>query len=118
MNRRDLLKSLPAAAVLPAVVSVPATAATETPVMAAFREWHAFNAIMNGEEGRLMAEDDFNAGCQKLDNMNCRVMELPAQNAQDIVAKVISWTDSGGFELPRDDHPFWNEARAMLEGAA
>ena len=117
-SRRNLLKALPAVAVLPALTAVPAIAAPETPVMAAFREWDAMNAMMNGAEGMSMAEPEFNAGCQALDDLNCRLMELPAQNAQDIVAKVISWTDSGGFELPNSDHPFWNEARALVGGAA
>jgi hypothetical protein len=38
LNRRALLKAVPAFAVLPALAAVPAIAASETPVMAAFRE--------------------------------------------------------------------------------
>lgn len=111
MNRRTVLGMAPAAI---AVGVVPAFAQTDTPVMALFRKWERFNAQMNGGEARALDDEEFDARMQDLNELGQRLMETPAQNAQDIVAKVISWTDSGGFELPGNDEPFWAEARAVV----
>jgi hypothetical protein len=118
MKRRDLMKMAPAmvaAGALPAS-ALQATASDETPVMRLFREHEAWNAYINGPETRSMPDDEFNAVLASYQDVEDRMMAEPARNAQDVVAKVLAWTDSGGFELPSPDAKpkFWAEIHAMV----
>ncbi|WP_017999057.1 hypothetical protein [Paracoccus sp. N5] len=116
MNRRALLKALPAAVVAGAA---PAAALcvvdlAETPVMRMFRQWVAEETRLNGEEGRTMPESQFNADLFAQNELSNRIMEAPAEDARDMIAKALAWTSYGTFELPNDDHAFWAEARALV----
>lgn len=115
-SRRNLLKALPAVAVIPVVGAVPALAQTETPVMRLFREHEAWNAYINGPDTRSMPDYEFNAVLTRYQDVEDRMMAEPARNAQDVLAKVLAWTDSGGFELPSPESKpeFWAEIRTML----
>lgn len=118
MNRRDLLTAAPAALVAGAL---PAAAATETPVMALFREWRSHNAWLNGPATDGMPDEEFDSLCADDMEMVERMLLEPAHDVRDVCAKLIAVTDFGelisyaGLEgaerLPA-------EARALIGGVA
>ncbi|MDQ7776259.1 MAG: hypothetical protein Q4615_10395 [Paracoccus aminovorans] len=120
MNRRALLKLAPAVL---AAGAVPAAALcvvdpAETPVMRAYREWEALYAFLNRDDRGGLSADDWNSECDRRIEIEDQMMEMPAQNARDIIAKVLAYTANGDSELPYPDHAFWAEARALVGGAA
>lgn len=115
MRRRDLLKAAPALALVGAAPEV-ASAHSDTPVMALFREWKAAqdaedaayaDSLSDEETGRF---GDIRATAEK------RLMDQPCQTATDFICKVIAHTAFGVFCLPDpDDRPeFWAEARVLI----
>lgn len=115
VSRRRLLAALPAAAALPAVAAVPALASAETPVMRLFREWRPLAAWLNGPEGDAAPEADFNRVNLARLSLEDRMVAEPAQNAEDVLIKIATYTHFGEGEVPPQ---VWPEVRAMIGGAA
>ena len=115
-TRRNLLKAVPAIAALPVVAAVPALADTETPVMRLFREWEKHRAYINSPEGLALPQPEFDTALDICHDLEVRMVNTPAQCAQDFIAKFVSWTGEGDFEAPNpNDFPsFWAEARALV----
>lgn len=114
VSRRALLKAAPAFAILPAA-AIPAQAATETPVMRLFREWRPLAAWLNGPDGAAAPEAEFNrVNLARLD-LEDRMVAVPAQNAEDVLIKIATYTHFGEGEVPTQ---VWPEVRAMIGGAA
>lgn len=115
MNRRELLKSAPAIA---AGFALPVAAApSETPVMRAFREWQAYTAWLNAAP---MSDDEMAAATNVMTDMEDALMAIPAENAQDFIAKVVAYAHNGWNGLPCADAmpELWAEANRLIGGAA
>ena len=115
MNRRDLLKAAPAAAL---VAPLPVTAAvTETPIAALFREWASLYTDLNGDDGNRQDEPAFDAACERLSSIEAAIMHTPSTNADDLMMKVASFTSYGGFEISDCKYAkasiIWDEMRAL-----
>lgn len=91
MNRRSLLTAALAAPAL----AVPAAAATETPVMALFRQWKAHNDWINGPEMADLDNQAFDALCDDDMDMIRQIIRTPAVTAQDLCAKLLAVTEFG-----------------------
>ncbi|WP_136685702.1 hypothetical protein [Falsirhodobacter xinxiangensis] len=118
MNRRNLLRSAPAAGFAALLVgATPAIAAeqAETPIAAMFREWSALYAFINSDEARGMDDFEWTPQHDRMWRIADDIIEMPAQNAADFVRKVIANTCRGEHGLP--DHSqapaLWNEAQAL-----
>lgn len=120
MNRRHILKGLPAAI---AVSASPAAALgmgdpAETPVAALFREWQvafeaekvAFSDSDTGECAMCQAATEQRMAVEK------RLMAAPCNEAGDWALKVMAWTCFGDFSISdsHDGHDLWDEARALV----
>lgn len=117
MKRRQLLKLAPVVLAAGAV-PVAAVAAEETPVMKLFREWEAAMADMDARKETISDADWVALDCH-IDGLEEKIMDEPAQNGRDFIAKIVSWSHGGVFPLPKDpSDAFWAEARALVVGAA
>lgn len=112
-TRRALLKAAPALAL---VGAVPAAASTDTPVMAMFREWKRISAEMHAA---YAAKDD-DAGDRACDARWAHEQILihePSQCEQDLLLKIIAWTDAGETDLEVGNphlSTVWSEMRALI----
>lgn len=131
MNRRHILKGLPAAI---AVSASPAAALVagnvneavalcfadpaETPVAALFREWQAafeaekvaFSESDTGECAMCQAATERRMAVEK------RLMTAPCSGTGDWALKVMAWTCFGDFSISdsHEGHDLWAEARAFV----
>ena len=119
-NRRALLKLAPMVPVA-AAIGVPAVASEETPVMKLFREWE----IASAEETRLSTslpigerEDVLvDAASEKRQSIENQMLKEKSRTAQDVLAKIASWTLYGEFTFDNGDErlsPVWDEIRAFV----
>lgn len=120
VSRRKLLSTLPAFAILPAAAAIPALAATETPILAMFREWVPMTAWLNGPVSQEASEDEFERINDARIALEDRMMAEPAQGPVDVLVKMLAWTHYGEDQLLTKEHQpqLWTEARAMIGGAA
>lgn len=116
MNRRSLLKALPAAVVAGAAPAAALCIAdpAETPVMRLFREWEAAVAAHGA-----MSDDQHEASDEaysQICDIESEMLREPCQTAQDFTAKIIAWTGEGVHTLPdaTDNPGLWAEARALV----
>lgn len=116
VSRRNILFALPAAG---AALALPVAAASETPVMQAFRDWDAYWTRLNGPATRGMPEEQFDALVARADGYVARVAAAPARTPQDVIAKLFTiLVDSAViYDLPNKD-AISAEARALIGGAA
>ena len=120
MNRRHILKGLPAAI---AVSASPAAAlgigdSAETPVAKLFREWQvafeaekvAFSDSDTGECAMCQAATERRMAVEQ------RLMAAPCNGTSDWALKVMAWTCFGNFSISdsHDEHDLWGEARAVI----
>lgn len=125
LSRRALLKAAPAALIAGAVpaqgMTMTVTPSPDTPVMALFREWRAHNEWLNGPATDGMPDVEFDDHCADDMAIIERMMLAPAQNAQDVCAKLIAVTDFGALisyaELEGAER-VPAEARALIDAAA
>lgn len=114
MNRRDLLKSAPA--IVAGLAAPVAAAPAHTPVMQAFREWEAYTIWLRDVD---LPEPEWEAAVQRQTDMEDDLLVTPAQTAQDTLAKIVAYSSYGQNGAPSHDATaFWEEAQAMLGGAA
>jgi len=120
MNRRDLIKSAPSAALFGALPAV-ALAASETPIMSLYRQWKEIHALLNDEDLGLSdaAWKDLHAETWDICD---RIMKLPANGEAEVLVKMMVFTCEGEHGLPGCDAPecpqFWAEVRAVIGGVA
>lgn len=118
MNRRCLLTAVPAVGFVGLIgaSAVPAVAATETPVMAMFREWQPIAAWLNGPEGQAASTEDFDHVNDQRIDLEDRMMNEPARSAADVLAKMTARTHFGEDEMGSAAHlpQVWAEAREMI----
>lgn len=91
-TRRQFLKAIPAFAVVGA--TTPALAATETPVMRAYRDWLAFRDRLNSETDG-MSDDEFSDLCSERLAMERAMFDLPSASLHDAALKLLAFTDNG-----------------------
>ena len=113
MNRRQLIAAAPAIMAFPMASSGQA----ETPIMALFREWQRLHDYLNYGAGCSLPEAEHEVGCNELTAIEDRIEAYPAQNAQDIIAKLLSWSSYGDFDISTNE-AFWEEARTFVEAPA
>ncbi|MFC3628203.1 hypothetical protein ACFOM8_01950 [Paracoccus angustae] len=115
MKRRNLLKAIPAVAVLPVMGVVPAEAETETPVEDLFRRW----LVLDAEESRIYAEsddeDEHAAATDRKIEVENQMRAAPKLKFTDVALTILASTSYGLFGLSdewRDG--FRDEARALI----
>lgn len=96
MKRRAFLRSAPALAFLPSIAVVPALAESETPVMSMFRKWRLHYNWLNSDATRDMPEGAFDAETEAGRAIVRDMIELPARDMQDVLAKLMALTEWGG----------------------
>lgn len=116
-NRRGLLKAAPALAFLGAL---PATASTETPVAALFREWKAAQEAEDAGYIAGLPDEEINQLADHRSAIEKRMMATPCSTAADFICKVTAHTAFGVFCLPDENQQpgLWEEARVLIGGAA
>lgn len=120
MNRRDLIKAAPSAALFGALPAV-ALAASETPIMSLYRQWKEIHVQLNDDDLGLSegAWQDLHAETWDICD---RIMKLPANGGAEVLVKMMVYTCDGDHGLPEQDAPegqqFWAEAREMIGGVA
>lgn len=89
--------------------ATPATASRDTPVAEAFARWRAAYA-------KLGSFYDDDGSFQEVQALSDRVMEAPAKDARDILAKIIALSEYGQGALDeRLTCPaFWREAADFI----
>ncbi|QRZ13743.1 hypothetical protein JWJ88_03505 [Paracoccus methylovorus] len=116
MNRRALLKAMPAALVAGAAPAV-AVADEETPIAAMYREIIRLREVACD---RSLPEAEGDAACDQMMDLANDIVDLPARDADDFLRKVLGYTVNGDHEI--GDGPkaaeIWAEARALIGGAA
>ncbi|WP_172298148.1 hypothetical protein [Pseudoruegeria sp. HB172150] len=111
MARRALLAALPASGAALAFQALPSAAESPSPIMRSFGEWQRLRDATSG-----VPEDE----CDRLFDSMCAIasemMEMPAQDGRDVLAKVVAWTSWGYLGLPEgSEHAlFWTEVTTML----
>lgn len=114
MNRRDLLKSGPAAALAAAVPVTAAATVAASPIPALFHAWSALHKEANTAD---LSEEEATAAINRLHELDRAIMHHPSQNAEDLLMKIAAFTSWGDFEI--SDCPYakadiiWNEMRAL-----
>lgn len=113
MNRRQLLRTAPVAAIAAALTSgntaeAAALALGETPVMRLFREWEVARAAYNAGEG------DDETGWIPMKELEDQILVAPPQTVSDYAAKVVVLNDFASL-----DDGYWGqtmlaEARALV----
>lgn len=118
VSRRTLLSAAPAFAILPAVAVFPALAATETPILAMFREWVPMSAWLNGPDGQEAPAAQFDRVNAARIALEDRMMAEPAQGPMDVLAKMLARTHYGEDDLMSAAllPQVWSEARAVVAG--
>lgn len=118
MNRRRILKGLPAAI---AVGASPAAALgigvpAETPVAKLFREWQVVTKQSAEASERLAPEAEVDAIVNLQTKIEDKIAATPAQTVLDFAMKVYARSTGGVVPLPTlDEMPeFWAEARAFV----
>lgn len=115
MNRRSLLKALPAAVVAGAA---PAAALCvvpqESPIAALHREIVRRHAFLNSDHG--LSEEDFDSYNIETVAMADQIVDLPARNADDMLRKIMGYTINGDHDLSETDaaRRIFAEARALV----
>lgn len=109
-TRRAFLKGLP---VVTAAIAAPVMAqATETPVMALFRQWEYAHTAGNDMS---LTEAESEAWCEVMSDLERRIVNTPSQTAQDVAAKVLAWTNYGDYTLDwQGGAAFWEEAKRLV----
>lgn len=118
LSRRSLLAVAPAVALAGAVPAVAARPG-ETPVIARFRRWESYHRWLNGPGTDGMPDEEFADACEAGSRMVREILELPSEDACDVLAKVMAVTEWGG-ELFLSAHGdctlIGAEARDLLDG--
>lgn len=120
MNRRQLLRTAPLAALSASLVAGNVNEAValcfadpaETPVAALFREWEA---IMERKKAGL-TDQQIEALLDRQIEIEDRMMETAAQSRSDWIMKVMAYSTLGESGLPdhKDRPDLWAEARALV----
>lgn len=112
MNRRALLKALPAAVVAGAVPAV----AEESPILSTYRE------IIRLRDACCVAETDTEAGalCDQLFVLANDIVKIPARDLGEMMLKFLGHTVGGDHETGEcpSSEQLWAEARALVGSAA
>lgn len=118
MNRRHILKGLPAAI---AVSASPAAALgignpAETPVAKLFRKWEVVTEESDQASASEASDAEVDAIVLRQTEIEDKIAATPARNALDFVMKVYARSTRGVMSLPTlDEMPeFWAEARAFV----
>lgn len=88
--------------------------AEESPIAALHREIVRRHAFLNGKHG--LSEVDFDAYNMETVALADRIAELPAQNADDMLRKIMGYTINGDHELSGIGvaERFFDEARVLV----
>ena len=86
----------------------------ESPIAALHREIVRRNTFLNGDHG--LSEDDFEAYNMETVALADRIVDLPAQNADDMLRKIMGYTINGDHDLSEGDRAqrICAEARALI----
>lgn len=86
----------------------------ESPIAALHREIVRRNTFLNGDHG--LSEEDFEAYNMETVALADRIVDLPAQNADDMLRKIMGYTINGDHDLSEGDKAqrIFAEARALL----
>lgn len=118
LGRRALLAGALAAGATSCAGVLPVAAQADTPVMQLFREWEAAFAASRAYEGD--DEDEVDRLSDVYIAIEDRMMDVEAQSARDVFAKVWAYTSGGVSSLPDRLSPlgatFWAEAEKTLIG--
>lgn len=119
VSRRGLLAAAPAFgfAGLIGAGAVPAIAATETPVMAMFREWQRLYEIERQvhEASETGSDDSTRAATDALIAIERQLIALPVQGPQDVLVKIAAVSCYGAFADALDQgEEVWAEVREMI----
>lgn len=96
-------------------VAVPGSAmAMDTPVLRLYREYMEVRAQALAADD----DDDGEAFFLRFDAIEAAIMELPSTCAADFAAKMLVTHSDGDCSLLCKNDPVWQEARALVEGAA
>lgn len=113
MNRRNLLKAMPAALAVGAVPAFAAIAVQETPIAAMYREICRLRTIAN-DQGIDDAIGD--AACGRMMELANAIADIPARDPEDMLRKIMGVTVNGDHDIgdgPNAD-AIWAEARALV----
>ena len=108
LSRRAFFASAPLLAVGGVGIAQP-DQTVESEIQALFRDWTTTRA--SADRG---TEEECDDAVDRLSVLEERICALPSLSAADFAAKIVAWSSWGDFELPGDDHPIWQEARALL----
>lgn len=106
------------ASALAAVAAVPAAASAttaDTPVMRKYREWEAARAAANGAPAE-MPDEEHGALVSAQIAIEDELITIPAENAQDFIAKAMAYTAEGWNGMPSNiEMPeLWAEAKRLI----
>lgn len=116
-NRRDLLTASVAATTAAAVsnLPLPAQAATETPVMRAYREYRAYAAWLNGPATNGMPTEEFDDLVDVLTDKVEQLVATPSETLMDTIIKFSAVVEDYQLFAHVDGlAPLEVEARALI----
>lgn len=90
MNRRNILKAMPAALVVGAVPAFGAVSVEETPVMKAYREYVAYREWVNGPETANFTDTETDRAIEGLDVHLERIVSAPSAGPADTAIKLYA----------------------------
>lgn len=102
MMRREVFKAAPLLA-LPALLATDSAAGNieeQTPCGRIFHIWDMERNRINGPEGAAMTEEEYNEFVREFDRLGSLIECAPAENARDVMLKVIVLSDYGCLGLP------------------
>lgn len=87
----------------------------ESPIAALHREIVRRHAFLNGDHG--LTEEDFEAYNMETVKLADQILDLPAQNADDMLREIMGYTINGDHDLSETDGAstrIYDEARALV----
>ena len=118
MNRRDLMRAAPAVLVAGAA---PAVDSTVTPVERLFREWESQAAIVDAAcNDKAMPDEEFDELVGRQTDLENMIWNTPSRDTRDLAMKFYARSCVGTQDVPSAfaEPQFWDEARALIGGAA